>query len=127
MLKLKKIRLRDTDATGVIYFTELLRMALENLEDCFSLKEMMEKEHFFIPVVHAEADYFAPLMVGDEVEISIKCTKIGDRSFTLSYDFFDRTRNLKVGTASIIHVVVSKEMRQSIVLPEKVRTFLQQL
>jgi hypothetical protein len=33
-----KIRLRETDATGVLYFTEQMRLALEVLEELFSLK-----------------------------------------------------------------------------------------
>src|SRR4051812_12290672 len=93
-LKLKKIRLRDTDATGVLYFTEQLRMALEVLEDCFSLQEMIEKENFLMPIVHAESDYNAPLKVGDTVEISISCEKIGTSSFTLKYRFYCPLRQL---------------------------------
>lgn len=126
-LKLKKIRLRDTDATGVLYFTEQLRMALEALEDCFSLKEMIEKDNFLMPIVHAEADYYSPLKVGDEVEISISCEKIGTSSFTLSYRFYCPVRQLDAGKVSIVHVTVSKESGKSIPIPERVSTLLQAL
>lgn len=126
-LKLKKIYLRDTDATGVLYFTEQLRMALETLEECFSLKQLLEKEAFLMPIVHAEADYFAPLRVGDEVEISIFCEKIGTTSFSLSYHFFDSKRKIEVGRAKIVHVAVSKETKVSISLPHHLKVFLQAL
>ena len=126
-LKLKKIRLRDTDATGVLYFTEQLRMALEALEDCFSLREMLEKAYFLMPIVHAASDYYAPLKVGDEVEISIFREKIGTSSFTLNYHFYSPSRQLKVGQVSIVHVTVSKENGKSIPIPATVSTLLQAL
>ena len=126
-LKLKKIRLRDTDATGVLYFTEQLRMALEALEDCFSLKEMIERESFLMPIVHAEADYYAPLKVGDEVEISISCGKIGETSFSLNYRFFDPERQSVVGNVTIVHVTVSKTTKKPTPIPPPVKTFLQAL
>lgn len=126
-LKLKKIRLRDTDATGVLYFTEQLRMALETLEDYFSLREMIEKEEFLMPIVHAEADYCAPLKVGDEIEISISCGKIGDSSFGLNYSFFDPKRQLVAGKAAFIHVIVSRATGKPMPIPHSVRALLQAL
>lgn len=119
-----KIRLRDTDATGVLYFAEQLRMALETLEDCFSLRQMLEKENFLMPIVHAEADYFHPLQVGDEVEITLSLACIGRTSLTLNYRFFDPARNLEVGKASIVHVTVSKESRESIPIPSQLLQML---
>lgn len=126
-LKLKKIRLRDTDATGVLYFTEQLRMALEAFEDRFSLREMIEAQNFLMPIVHAESDYFAPLKVGDEVEISASCTKIGTSSFTLHYRFFCPKRQIEVGRVSIVHVTVSKETEKSIPIPDPIGALLQSL
>lgn len=126
-LKFKRIRLRDTDATGVLYFTEQLRMALETLEDYFSLREMIEKEEFLMPIVHAESDYLAPLKVGDEVAISIFCEKIGDSSFRLNYSFFDPKRQLVVGRAAFVHVTVSRSTGKSMPIPNAVKALLQAL
>lgn len=119
-----KIHLRDTDATGVLYFTEQLRMALETLEECFSLKQMLEKENFLMPIVHAEADYFQPLFVGDEVEIALSVARMGETSLTFSYRFFDPVRNLEVGKVSIVHVAVSKESRLPILIPRELLQML---
>lgn len=126
-LKLKKIHLRDTDATGVLYFTEQLRMALEVLEDYFSLKSMLEKENFLMPIVHADSDYYAPLKVGDEVEISLACAKVGTSSFTLNYRFYCRLRKQEVGKVSIVHVIVSKATGKSMSIPQHLLDILQAL
>lgn len=125
--KLKKIRLRDTDATGVLYFTEQLRMALETLEDCVSLRTILENESFLMPIVHAEADYFFPLKIGDEVEVTLSCKKIGTTSFTLHYTFFDPKRQKEVGSVSLVHATVSKEVGTTIPVPESMQALLQGL
>ncbi|MFS8563352.1 MAG: thioesterase family protein [Rhabdochlamydiaceae bacterium] len=124
---LVKIRLRDTDATGVLYFTEQMRLAIEVLEELFSVKEMLEKEAFLLPIVHAEADYFLPLGVGDEVDITPSVQKIGTSSFTLSYRFWDPHREQEVGRVTIVHVAVSLQTKQSVPIPTQVLSFLETL
>ena len=120
-----KIRLRDTDATGVLYFTEQMRLAVQVLEEKFSLKEMLEKEAFLLPIVHAEADYFSPLTVGDEVEITLSVKTIGTTSFTLHYRLYKTEQ--EVGTVTLIHVAISKADKQPIPIPSTVLEFLKTL
>ena len=119
-----KIRLRDTDATGVLYFTEQMRLAVEVLEEHFSLKKMLEKENFFLPIVHAEADYFLPLTLGDEVDITPCVKKVGTTSFALEYTFWDPDRKKEVGKVVIIHVATCKKTKKPIPLPPGVLSFL---
>lgn len=120
-----KISLRDTDATGVIYFTELMRFALEVLEERLSLKKMLEQKEFLLPIVHAEADYFFPLTVGDEVEIKPSVKKIGQTSFTLHYQVWKGQE--KVGEVSLVHVAVSLKSKKAISIPQTVLDLLKTL
>ncbi len=124
----RKVRLQDTDATGVLYFPEQLKMALEVFEDFLSHHEISWRHlidsPYLLPVVHAEADYLAPVMVGDELEIYLTVQAVGTKSVTLSYRLVDPKRQLDVGTAKIIHVAVDKETRTSVPLPDFLRTIL---
>ncbi len=120
-----KIRLRDTDATGVIYFTELMRLALEVLEEQFSLKKMLEQEKFLLPIVHAEADYFSPVTVGDDIDIKPSVKKIGTTSVTLHYQFWKEQE--KVGEVTIVHVAVSTLNKSAISIPQSVLDVLKTL
>lgn len=113
--KRKRIYLRDTDATGVIYFTELQRIALEAFEDHFDLKKMLSQENFLLPIVHAEADYKVPLRCGDEVEISFTLTP-GISSLTVSYQIM--LRDVLAAAVTIVHVAVDRQTLVSIPLPE---------
>ena len=103
------VRMRDTDATGVLYFANQLQIALEAFEAYlekhhFSVGEMVRKGDFLLPIVHAESDFFAPIFLGDELDVELVVGKVGTTSFTVNTTFFkDKER---VGTASLVHVTV---------------------
>jgi acyl-CoA thioesterase FadM len=118
------VRLRDTDAVGVLYFTEQMRMAAEVFEAAVSLREILDGGEFLIPIVHAEADYAAPLRLGDEVDVEMFVERLGQSSFTTVYQFMNLTTGAFAGSASITHVAIGRETWQSIPIPEPLRSVL---
>lgn len=127
----RTIRLQETDATGVLYFAEQLKIALEAFEDFlshqkFSLHQLIESP-YLMPVVHAEADYFAPLQVGDRVNISVALKRLGEKSFTMHYVFHDPERSIDVGTVTLIHVTVDKKTRSSVPIPKNIELLLHEI
>lgn len=124
---IRTIRLSETDATGVIYFSELSKLGLEAFEaflatEGFTLQEMIEKTEFLMPIVHSEADFFGPLKVGDQVEIELSLTHLGNSSFTLATSIVQEGK--EKGRTSIVHVTVSKVTRKSIPIPELVKNLI---
>ena len=118
----RKVRLQDTDATGVLYFPEQFKMALETFEDFLSHHQMSLRElidsPYLLPVVHAEANYLAPVMVGDELDIYLTVQAVGTKSVTLAYRFVDHKKKLDVGTATIVHVTIDRHTRSSVPMPD---------
>lgn len=119
------IHLRDTDATGALYFPEQFRFALETLEEYiksrgFSLATLLSG-HFLFPVVHATADYLAPLQVSDEIEICLSSACIGDTSVALDYQISALKRQIQVGRVHTVHVAVCRASKQAIRVPEALR------
>ncbi|MBI3212005.1 MAG: acyl-CoA thioesterase [Simkania negevensis] len=109
--------MQDTDATGALYFANLLQIALEAFEELlynstFSLQGMIEDKSFLFPIVHAEADFFSPIFVGDLIEVHLTLKETGTTSFTLASDFFKKGE--RVGTALIVHVVYSQERKTAV-------------
>jgi 1,4-dihydroxy-2-naphthoyl-CoA hydrolase len=86
---------------------------------------MLEEEAFLLPIVHAEADYFFPLTVGDEVEIIPSAQKVGTTSFSLHYQFWKGEK--KVGQVTLVHVAICKATKSSIPIPLLVLDFLKGL
>lgn len=123
------VHLSATDATGVLYFPEQFSMAIQAFEAFLKskglpLSMLLEVGAFLLPVVHAESDYFAPLKVGDELEIHMNIVHIGVSSFTTHYCVVDLARDKEVGEVSLVHVSVSKETRGSIPLPQELLDIL---
>ena len=126
-----RVHLHNTDATGVIYFSDQLKLALQAFENFlrqgpFSLKGILESS-YLMPIVHAEADYLSPLTVDDEVDIVLYLHKMGTSSFTISYDFFHKESSILAGTAKITHVLTLKETKKSTPIPEELKGILTQL
>lgn len=123
-----QIRLKDTDATGVLYFSEQFKFALEAFEEFlkergYSLKELMETP-FLLPVVHAEADYTAPMQVGDPLEVELRIANVGTSSITLHYLLRDPRRNIDVGRVELVHVAVDRATRTKVPVPDFLRAIL---
>ncbi len=120
-----RVKLQDTDATGVLYFAEQFRMAQEVFEEFlkekgFSLKQVLSSE-YLLPIVHAAGDYMAPVRVGDELEISLNVVKMGTSSVTVHYEFCERESKNSVGRVELVHVVVDREKRTSVPIPDFLR------
>lgn len=120
------IRLKDTDATGLLYFAQQFQLAMEAFEEFLSsrgspLSSLMTSAHL-LPVVHAASDYTAPIRVGDLIEVSIRGIVLGSSSVTVDYGFI-RAKE-EVGTARIVHALVDKATGRSAVIPPELRQIL---
>ena len=120
------IRVQDTDATGFLYFANQLQIGLEAFEEFllqkgFSLGEMVSRGKFFLPIVHAKADFMAPLIIGDTIEATLTF-QIGTTSFTHTSDILKSGE--KVGNVSIVHVVYCPKTQSSIPIPPEFKALL---
>ncbi|MEM8503448.1 MAG: thioesterase family protein [Cyanobacteria bacterium P01_D01_bin.1] len=73
----RTIRFQETDAAGVAYFANVLTYCHEAYEAALQETPIDVKRFFSalneypVPVVHAQADYFAPMFVGDAIAITL--------------------------------------------------------
>jgi 1,4-dihydroxy-2-naphthoyl-CoA hydrolase len=120
----RKIRVQDTDATGVLYFANQLQIGLEAFEEFmhtqgFKIGEMIQKNKFLLPIVHAEADFFAPIYLSDELELDLTFPKVGTTSFTHMSEV--KKKGKKVGVVSIVHVVSCPVKNKGIPIPQELK------
>lgn len=125
------VKLYDTDAAGVLFFGHQFRIAHECYEAMmasigFSISWIVRDSEYFIPIVHAEADYKKPLFVDDPIELHLQPERIGASSYTLVHDIRGRD-GTTVGTVKTVHVTINKKSGKTIPLPENLRTALQRL
>jgi len=119
------VGLSDTDAAGLIFFTNQFHYAhaayeqfLEHID--LPMKQIIDSEDFLIPIIHAESDYHQKLEVGDRFDLELTVDKVGESSFTLFYILTNPDGNL-VGTAKTIHVTIDKNTKNKIALPDQLR------
>lgn len=119
MLTIKrKIRMSETDATGVLYFTNQLKYATETFEvllETFFQDMKGAFEEYLFPIVEAHSHYLAPLRLGDEIEVTLMLEKIGASS--LQFHSIIKKGDTKVGEVRIKHVLVSRTTGKSAPLP----------
>ena len=117
--------MNDTDAAGVIYFANQFRIAHEAFEQFLDsvnlgVAHMLDNTEYRFPIIHAEADYRAPLKVGDALTINITVDRIGDSSVSLGFQILDR-HGKTVGSVKIVHVAVDKATWKKCPLPQELR------
>ena len=125
------IKLHDTDAAGILFFShqfEMIHDAYESLLEKigFGFAKLIKDKDYFLPIVHAESDYKRPLFVGDRITIQVGVESIGTTSFGFFYKLFNEKKQL-VGTARTIHVTVNKKTKKKIPLPADMRRAITKL
>lgn len=123
-----KVRMNDTDMAGILFFANQFRFVHDAWEDLvesenISFKQILENEPFLFVIVHAEADYLAPLNIGDQLDIHVEVESIGNSSFTMFYQIYTKDKTV-VGTAKTVHVTIDKKTRKKIPIPEKLKNLL---
>lgn len=126
-----KIKLHETDAAGLLFFSnqfKIIHDAYESLLETigYDFAQLIKDRDIFLPIVHAESDYRAPLFVGDAVSIQVSVDKIGKTSFSLAYKLINAKQKL-VGTGRTVHVAVNQSTRKKIVLPKDLLVKIQKL
>lgn len=114
----RTIKLSETDATGLVYFTQIQKFAMEAFEEflhnkSFGVLQMITNKSFLTPVVHVSVDYLTPLFVGDFISIHMTLEKIGVSSFTLKYEIKKDESDFDAAVVKITHVCVNKETRHA--------------
>jgi len=125
------IRLHDTDAAGVLFFANLLKIAHDAYETFLesaglSIGAALQQGKLIIPIVHAEADFKLPLHTGDKVTVTVKPAEIGTHSYVLDYGFALQNGQCAC-TAKTVHVVVEKQSGQPLQIPQKLRQALKRI
>lgn len=121
--------MHDTDMAGILYFPRQFRFSHDALEDFIesegmTFEQIFRHEKFVFVIVHAEADYYVPLRVGDNIEVHLYIERIGNSSFTVAYKIYREPDKTLVGSAKTIHVALDSDTREKIPLPEKLHKSL---
>ena len=122
------VRLYDTDAAGFLFYGSQFRIAHAALEDFLAhlglpIGVVLRERATLFPVVHAEADYRAPLAAGDRLTVRVEVRALGERSFTIGYRFL-LPDGREAGSVLTVHSALDTATGASCPLPDPVRAAL---
>ena len=120
-----RVRMRNTDATGYLFFSDQFTLALEAFEEFLLSMDKIVEGQMEMPIVHAEADYKKPVKLADPLKIQLGIENLGNTSFSVLYLLRNHVDE-EVGRVRIVHVYVDPIMKKPTSLPLKLRSFLGQ-
>jgi acyl-CoA thioester hydrolase len=119
------VRFRDIDAIGhvnnAVYFTYMESARTEYWMKLFEVKDLRDVQ--FI-VARAECDFKVAARFGDELEVSIWTSSIGNTSFVWDYEIRNAISNQLVASGKTIQVYYDYANQKAIPVPNDVRTKL---
>ena len=122
----RTIRFHETDAAGVVYFANVLKLCHEAYEAALGTLGI-DLQTFFsatgdvaVPIVHAQADYYQPLFCGDAIAITLIPKQITPHSFEIAYRITpqpnpaaaDNTLTKPLAIALTRHVCIKADIRR---------------
>ena len=113
----RKIRLSETDATGIIYFTNLLKFGCEIFEDYLHSKFKQQGETFqtssiLLPIVDVKASFVSQITIGDEITVILEKVEAKQTSLTTKVRIEKEGR--LVANVCLVHVVLSRETKKKV-------------
>jgi YbgC/YbaW family acyl-CoA thioester hydrolase len=82
-----RVRFVDTDASGRIHFTAMLRyFEAAEIEFLRSLGLLSRDAAVNFPRVHVECTYTAMVRYDDQLEISVRAERVGNASYKLAFE-----------------------------------------
>lgn len=121
------VRFGETDPAGWVYYPVLFHYCHVAMEEFFaarcgvSYQRLMAEERIGFPTVNAQAEFFAPLVYGDEVELEVFISRVGGSSATFEYRLYRAADRVLCARASLVQVAMSMDERRAVRIPERYR------
>ena len=123
------LRLQDIDGARVIFFTRPLEffhdLMMEFLaERGYPFSQVMEQDEWLMPLRHTEADYLAPLRMGDRVRVELVRVEMDETEAAFGFRMLRQSDNRVAAVGQTIHVCVDAKTFRRKPFPEEVRRAL---
>lgn len=117
------VRFAEVDAAGIVFFARAFEIAHAAFEGLLSevglpLAEILVTQPWIMPLVHAEADYKAPMRLGDKLVVGVRVERIGRTSVSLRFEITGDQPHVVVRH---VHVCMDRGSGRPIAIPAALR------
>jgi 4-hydroxybenzoyl-CoA thioesterase len=126
-----RVRFGDADPAGLVYYPVIFHYFHIGLEEFFaercgiSYDRLIRDERLGFPTVKAEAEFFSPLVYGDDVDVEVFVSQIGTSSAVFEYTAKRVSDNTLCARATNVHVAMNMDTRRAVPIPDKYREAFQ--
>jgi 1,4-dihydroxy-2-naphthoyl-CoA hydrolase len=127
----RTIHFKDTDAAGVVYFSNALSICHEAYESLLEtltidLKSFFSGQGLAIPIVHASIDFMRPMSCGEQVYVTVSGKMQRESEFILNYEICrnDLDQDRPIAKAITRHVAINPVTRKRSIVPPELAQWL---
>lgn len=125
-----RVRFGDCDPAGLVYYPVIFHYCHVAMEEFFAARcgipydRLMRDERLGFPTVNVRAEFFAPLVYGDEAEVEVSVSRLGRSSVTFEYAV-KRAGNGTLCARSVqVHAAMNLDTRRAVHIPNGLREVL---
>ena len=121
------VRFGDTDPAGLVYYPNIFHYFHIALEEFFaarcaiSYQRLMADERIGFPTVKTQTEFFVPIVYGDELDVEIFVSQVGNSSATFQYSAHRASDETLCARSTQVHVAMNLDTRRPVPIPEKYR------
>jgi 4-hydroxybenzoyl-CoA thioesterase len=122
-----KVRFGDADPAGLVYYPVIFHYFHIALEEFFAARcgisydRLIADERLGFPTVKSEAEFFVPMVYGDEVDVSVLVSRIGRSSAVFEYRATRAQDGTLCARSTQVQVAMNMDTRRAVPIPEKYR------
>jgi YbgC/YbaW family acyl-CoA thioester hydrolase len=122
-----EVRFGDADPAGLVYYPVIFHYLHVAMEEFFAARcgisyaRLMADERIGFPTVNAQAEFFVPLVYGDEAVVELFVSRVGRSSATFEYSVKRAGDETLCARATHIQVAMNLDTRRAIPIPDKYR------
>ena len=121
------VRFGDADPAGLVYYPVIFHYYHVAMEEFFAARcgtsyaRLMREGRIGFPTVNVRAEFFAPVLYGDELEVEVAVGRVGESSVTFAYSARRASDSALCARSTQVHVAMCLDARKSVPLPEELR------
>jgi 4-hydroxybenzoyl-CoA thioesterase len=122
------VRFGDCDPAGLVYYPVIFHYCHVAMEEFFAARSpvpyhrLMADERMGFPTVNTQAEFFVPLVYGDEAEVEVAVARVGrSSSVTLEYNVRRASDGVLCARCVSVHVCMNLDTRRAVRIPERYR------
>ena len=121
------VRFGDADPAGLVYYPIIFHYFHIAMEEFFAARcgityqRLIDDERIGFPTVNAQAEFFVPLVYGDEAVVEVVVARLGRCSVSFEYSVRRASDAVVCARATLVQVAMNLDERRAIPIPERYR------